>query len=627
MEKTGKHLKEESGGKRRLNDFLALVMFVAFGAMAVAVYAVNMRALGWQGNSSTNLSVPVKEVFVSKEPTILLYASTDTAKYLSSVGGNYEVLLKPWRNFFTQDKIRYKEITSAKKISDPSRTVLVLPSVAAIGDNERAAITAFQKQGGNILATSTLGARAGSGEWAGYEFVRDLLGVSVTGEIPPDNEQRHLNIFGDLPFGQAYQPGERIWLGKLGSNPLRLKGGRTAASITDWARSTASGNEDNSAVLYDEFGKERNHARWVMLSFPETSWEIQRNAVHGLLEDALQWLEHQPAIYKATWPFPYRAAQLIEMDTEQGFSNALRFAAMLDKVKAPSTFYLLTSEAKRYPEIVKELSQRHEIGYHGDVHNGFKGQSEAVQSQRMINMQADMKSILGSTERVTSFRVPMESYDRTTEDLMIKYKLRSHAADPNSSNSRVPLFYPEDKKNSSQSIVVLPRTEFDDINLIKTGDNNKSLISDALINSLNQTIQMGGLGFLSIHTQNFSEDNPLAKAMPTFLERLNGERQNVWVDESRKIADWWRDRQRVSYKFTKSAAKTDLDVTIEGSDPIPGASLVVANPFSNAVLRLKAVKTNMPMPQIKQIDELRTAINFSDFAPGTYSYSMTFIRD
>lgn len=627
MDKTGERLKERSGSQHRLTDFLVVVMFVALGAMAVAVYAVNMKALGWQGNSSTNLSVPIKEVFASKEPTILLYASTDTAKYLSSVGGNYEVLLKPWRNFFTQEKIHYKEITSLKKISDPGRTVLVLPSVTAIGDNEREAILAFQKQGGNILATSTLGARTGSGEWTGYEFVRSLLNVSITGEIFPGNEQRQLNIFGNLPFSQAYQPGERIWLGKLGSNPLRLKGGRTAASITDWARSPSSGAEDNSAVLYDEFGKDRKHARWVMLSFPETSWEIQRNAVHGLLGNALQWLERQPAVYKASWPFPYRAAQLIEMDTEQGFPNALRFAAMLKKVNTPATFYLLTNEAKRYPEIVKELARHHEIGYHGDVHDGFKGQSEAVQSQRMINMQTDMKSILGSIDHIVSFRAPLESYDKITEDLMIKYQLRHHAADPNSSNSRVPRFYPDDKKYTSQSIVVLPRTEFDDINLIRTGNNNKFLINETLVNNLDQTIQMGGLGFFSIHSQNFSEENPLVNAIPTFLKHLNSERQNVWVDETRKIADWWRDRQRISYKFLKSAAKTDLDVTIEGTDKIPGISLVVANPYSNAVLRLKAVKTNVPMPQVKQIDDLRTAIIFSDFAPGTYSYSLSFIRD
>jgi peptidoglycan/xylan/chitin deacetylase (PgdA/CDA1 family) len=627
MEKTGKCLKEDSKGKRRLNEILALLMFFLLGAMAVAVYAVNMKALGWQGNSSTSLSVPIKEIIANKEPTVLLYASPETAKYLQSVGGNYEVLLKPWRNFFTQQKIPYKEIGSAQKISDPRRSVLVLPSVAAIGNEERAAIIAFQKQGGNIFATSTLGARSGSGEWTGYEYVRKLLGVTVTGEVPPDKEQRHLNLFGDLPFGQTYQPGERIWLGKLGTNPLRLQGGKTAASLTDWARSTSVGDGEASAVLYDEFGKDRNYSRWVLLSFPETSWEIQRNAVHEMLQNALHWLEHQPAIYKASWPFPYRAAQFLEMDTEQGFPNALRFAGMLDKFNIPGTFFLLTSEAKRYPEIVKQLARRHEIAYHGDVHDGFRGQSEAVQSQRMINMQADMKSLLGSIDRVTGFRAPLESYDKTTEDLLMKYKLRQHAADPNRSNARVPLFYPADKKNNAQSLVVLPRTEFDDINLIKAGHNEKSLISETLINELNQVIQMGGLGFISIHTQNFSEDNPLAQAMPTYLEYLNNQRQSVWVDESRKIADWWRDREKFSYRVMNSAAKIDLDVTIEGAAPINGASLIVANPYSNAALRVKPVKTNMPEPQIKPIDDLRTAIIFSDIAPGTYSYSITFPRD
>ncbi|MGV8899433.1 MAG: polysaccharide deacetylase family protein [Burkholderiaceae bacterium] len=604
-----------------------IAVFIITGMMAVISYAFNMRTMGWQSSSTTTLSVPVAGIFSARKQTVLLYASPETARYLESVGGNYDMLLKPWRNFFVQEKIAYKEITHLEESKDPSRMVLVLPSVLAIGNTERAAITDFRDRGGNILATSTLGARNGEGEWTGYEFARELLGVSVIGEISSNREERFLNLFGDLPFGQSFGAAERIWLGKLGVNPLRLKGGRTAGVITDWARTLTTDNATAAAVLYDEFGSDKHNARWLMLSFSETDWEVQHNAVHGLLSNALQWLEHRPVVYKASWPFPYHAAQIIEMDTEAGFLNASRFAAMMDKVNAPSTFFVLTSVALRFPETVKKLASGHEIAFHGDVHDGFKGQSEAVQAGRIDTMKADMKSILGNLDGINGFRAPLESYDKITEELLLKKGLRYHAADPNRSNAREPLFYPYARQDTDQALVVLPRTQLDDINLLKAGKNDKGLIRDALVNDYEQVKLMGALGLLSIHSQNFAENSPLAAAMPDFLDHLSKSRDTVWIAQSGQVAHWWHERERLTYKVKNTMAKMDIDVTINGKTPLQAVTLIVTNPSAKAAVNVRPLKTNTALPEIKPIDDFRTAIIFSAMQPGSYSYSLIFTND
>ena len=628
MKQEKSRLNAESGLQRFGNPFALVFILIAIGVVAVLAYASVLKAMGWDTNREGKLAVPVKQMFTSADSQIYLYVSPDTARYLQSVGGNYDVILKPWRNFFVQQKIQYEEVNNLASLPAKEGNVVVLPSVVAISDRERNALQQYQDRGGNILATSTFAARNGNGEWTGYDFVKQLLGVEVVGEIPPEKEERHLNLAGDLPFSQSYEVAERIWLGKMGAYPLRIKGGKTAGVITDWARTSVDvqGNE-TAAVLYGEFGRDKEHARWVMFSFSEVTWEVQRNDVHNLIANSITWLQHRPMIYKANWPFPYQAAQVIEMDTEEGFQNAKQFAAMMEKIDASATFYMLTSVALQFPAIVKDLAKRHEIGYHGDVHDGFKGQPEAVQAKRIDTMQQHMRSILGDISNLTGFRAPTESYDKTTEDLLVKKGIRYHAADPNRTNARLPLFYPDTKGASQQALVVLPRTQLDDINLIKNGQNDKDAITEALINDFNQVLQTGALGWLSIHTQHFGEDSPLAAAMPEFLVHVNKHRDKVWVAPANKVAEWWRARERLTYKVAGTQARLALDVTIHGSKPIPGASLIIANPIANAQVQLRPLKSNTVLPSIQAIDEFRTALVFSGMRPGSYAYSVTFSGD
>lgn len=624
MRSKGSRYDGHDGIPKRGYGLSLVVLMAMISAVSILAYAYNMRAMGWRGNSDSALSIPVG-LLAGKQAAVLLYASPDSARYLNSVGGNYEVLLKPWRNFFVQQRIPYQEVASIESLSPSAGGVLVLPSALAISDRERRAILQFRDRGGNILATGSLGPRDGSGEWVGYEFLRELLGVTITGEIPPDRDERHLNLFGDLPFSQSYGVAERIWLGKLGANPLRIRGGKTAGALTNWARTSGRENGfDNAAVLYDEFGSDKRHARWVMLNFPEVTWEIQRNDVHRFLSNALAWLDHRPSLYKGSWPSPYHAAHVIEMDTEEGFQNALRFAAMMDTIEASATFYALTSVAVKFPEVVRQLARRHEIGYHADVHEGFRGQPEAVQAKRLDTMQAQMKSILGDTSAVTGFRAPTESYDKTTEDLLLQRGMRHHAADPNRTNARAPLFYPNAKEEWQRALVVLPRTQLDDINLIRDGRNDRNLIRDELINDFNQVSRMGAFGLLSIHSQNFGDDSPLAAAMPAFLAHVKNNREQVWVAPAGRIADWWRDRERLTYKVTATRSKLDLDVTLTGSEPMPAVSLIVTNPTAKAALQVRPVKSNTALPLVKPIDDFRTALVFSEMRAGSYAYTLTF---
>jgi len=619
-----KHAKQprQGGGQPGFRYGVELLAaFLLIGGAAVTVYTNTMSSLGWGGARGGGITVPVALGKATKEKQVLLLVNDATARYLAGVGGNYEAILKPWRNFFMQEKIPFKEITRLDAVRAPAASVLVLPSVIALSDADRKRLLAYRDAGGSVLVTSTLGARDASGAWRGYDWLKEFLGVTITGEIPREREERHLNLFGDLPFVQSYGVAERIWLGMQGANPLRLQGGRAAGSITDWARS--GGGTNAVAVAFDELGPDQHYARWVMLGFSEMTWEFQRNASHRLLANAITWLQRTPVIYPATWPSPYRAAQIIEMDTEEGFTNATHFSAMMDKINATATFYLLTEVARQHPNTVRTLAKRHELGYHGDTHVSFAGQSEDVQSKRIATMQAHMREVLGDISKLTGFRAPTEGYDKTTEELLLKAGIRHHAADPNRANARTPLFFPNTKGMQEQALVVLPRTQMDDINILPAAVEAKAIAS-MLKSDFDGVRQMGALGLLSVHSQNFALFSPLSAAFPEFLDHLRAYRHDVWLAPAGEVANWWRERERLTYKVSKSANKLAIDVSISGSQPAAALSLIVNHPRGGTALQVRPEKSNTPLPAVRDIDGLRSAMVFENMRPGTYSYALTF---
>jgi hypothetical protein len=128
----------------------------------------------------------------------------------------------------------------------------------------------------------------------------------------------------------------------------------------------------NGGIAFHEQGNSRR----VYLGFAESSWEYdERLVLPRLMDSVIAWLRHKPMVYKSAWPDSALSAQLLEMDTEDKFSNALNFAAELDASGIRGTFYCLTSLAVKNRDIVKKLSEKHEIAYHGEVHVGFKGKS------------------------------------------------------------------------------------------------------------------------------------------------------------------------------------------------------------------------------------------------------------
>lgn len=605
----------------RVGLYLPLLVILGL-AITVLAFIASMKVLGWQVPSFFG-DEPALSVFTkpnAKNADIAIYTSSNTDRYFSQIGGNYQRLTNPWRGYFKDRKLDVTELSSVEALRAFDGRVVILPSAVALSEEEKSALLKFQSEGGSLLATWAAGTRDPRGEWLGWDFLAKL-GAKSWGEMAAESDAHYLVLDGESPLSFTHAAGMRIWMGKTAEHPLLLSGEKLAGRVMDWARIPVPEQQGQGAIVYSNGAA--NAGRCAVYSFAESSWESQPQPIYTLVDDTLSWLAHRPSIVRSAWPNGKRAAEVIEMDTEDGFPNALRFASMMSSIGYKGSFFILTSVAKLYPDVLLTIAKDFDLGYHGDIHISFKDQPEAQQAQRIDTMIADMKTLLPGHAPLTGFRAPTEGYDHITEKLLQSRGIRYHVADPNSTEARLPFFTKIDGVENADTIVVLPRTQRDDINLAKM-ELSIDMTSQALIDDLHYTMDMGAMGLLSVHSQNYGDRASLTQAMPTFLTELKKQRGTLWLASSSQVAQWWRERDRFKISSQFVGKRLAFDVTIQGDRPLEGASITMMLPQKNIHVDIEGVKTGMPEFKIERIDDYRVSVQFGKLEPGNYAYQATF---
>lgn len=602
-------------GFRKMGLFMPLLLLGGV-ALGFLVYVQAMGKLGWDvpkfGAAATHVSV---------NQSVFLYVSPSTKAYFSGVGGNYDILVGPWRKFLKQQHGAFSEISEAQQLRGTASGALVLPSAVALSEEERSEILAFVARGGSVLATWGTGARDERGEWKGWGFLEKLGRLTVVGEIPKEPVVGHLVVNGETPVAYSLPAGQRIWMGQGAERPLRLRGDGVAARFMNWARIPDPARRDEGAIIFHETSPLMG--RVVVFGFSETAWEYQPDLIDKVVADSINWLLRKPALVKGAWPDGKKSAQLFEMDTEQGFPNALRLISMFNDIDYRGTFYVLTSEGIKYPDVMRIIEDHHEVAYHADVHIGFKDQAATEQLRRIEAMQAQMKAEVDDVSKVTGFRAPTEGYDETTEKLLQAAGIRHHLADPSRGEARLPFYANIPGTTPENGLLILPRTQRDDINLLneKHGD---AEFMQALIDDFDTARKMRGLGILSIHTQNFATGDLLNRSMPKLLAHAAALRGEVWLASGREITDWWRARERVGLKIREVGRRLEFDLSVGGKQPVNGLTLSLMLPAKSSPANITGLKPDQPKFRLQAQGEQQAAIIFDRVEPGNYFYQITF---
>ncbi|UCH88101.1 MAG: polysaccharide deacetylase family protein [Thermoplasmata archaeon] len=91
-------------------------------------------------------------------------------------------------------------------------------------------------------------------------------------------------------------------------------------------------------------------------------------------------------------------------DSTRGITEGLpKILAMLDKYDIRATFFVVGNIAEKYPEIIKDLSQKHEVGSHGYHHESFNEMDKTKMGA--LNKSKKLLEKITETE-VLGFRAP-----------------------------------------------------------------------------------------------------------------------------------------------------------------------------------------------------------------------------
>lgn len=569
---------------------------------------------------------------------VFVYESQTTKQYLEKQGARYEVLLKSWLDLLPEIGLTSTRLTKREDIDKIApASVLILPSAIALNEAERRSISSFHQRGGAVLVTWATGTRDAKGEWLGWNYLRSW-GAEVVDEMPTQANTRHLNLPGESPINQGLGAGTRIWMtkatepilrirptapqpvGTVPNSSMRVSG---VGQFLDWARIVDPNRKTEAAIV---IGESNVSGRSAVFSFPESTWEGKSQPMQSLIKDTLRWLSRKPVAVVAAWPKTFSSAMLIQMDTEEGFANSLLFSAHMRAAELRPTYYLLSSLAKTNPAVVQQLAQGAELGLHGDIHTSFKGLSRSTQEKRFQTSRSDLAGINGvNLDQVLGFRAPTEGYDGLTEEIMQRLGFRHHVADPERSESRLPLFAKVPGTTFANDVVVLPRTQRDDINFSLQGLTGETLLK-AIIDDFEQARTTGSMGLLSLHSQNYGAESPFAKAMPQFFEFAKSHRSNVWFPSSSEVEQWWRDRERISLSSRTQANRVVLQVTVSPGPPVKGVNLILTLPQ----IDIKATVANLPSSlgtvQLDQLDPWRIVLRTNNLPAGRHDLIVEFSR-
>lgn len=548
---------------------------------------------------------------------LYVYRSATTEQYFKSQNQSYDQMTKRWNPYLKKFGEYVKRLSRKELQMLVPPGVLILPTAVALDTQERAAISRFVALGGSLLGSGLVGTRDAQGQFTGLDFLHSTFHVQSHGFFQ-ENEDTFFMPFGDGPVTWPIPAARRMPIMNAKDSLLRISAPHEAAVAMDWARTMHSG--PHAVMAFEEKGK----SRLAYFSPPDNAWPNSSDA-SLLLDATLAWLRREPQAYKAAWPQGYVASHLMEMDTEDQFYSAPSFAKHLESEGFKGTFYSLTSEAARVPDVVRDLIKRgHEIAYHADVHFGFKGDSVGEQELRIRFMKQQMQGILGErAKEATGFRAPTESYDASTEKLLRKHGLLHHAADESANEDRLPFFsVSESGVPSNQALIVLPRTQLDDVNFTAM-KLNPAQVNTILNYDLDLTVRSGAFGLLSVHSQNYVEGGLMLRSMGDYIRKVATYRDRLWVARGDEITRWWRQREAVQVDHQWIEHGLQVSVKNANPGPVAGLTVFVTLPGKNASLRA-AVTPKTTVLRIKPVDAFRAALIFDNLPPGDTQLRVSF---
>lgn len=531
--------------------------------------------------------------------------------------------LRIWENYFRAHNISFARISGAKDLNRIAASgILLLASTVVLSESEKQAVMQWRNRGGSVLSTWLTASQSDTGVVQGDAFMREVLDVGVAGNTQDEVDDTFMIVHGDNPVTHRLPAGSRVWLERVPKQlPLRLIGKREAAQIMSWSR-TYDAEKPSGLLTYNERQMPSGlYSRTVTLGYPEQNWlrsdPKQLNAVAGGI---LSWLWRRPDAYLGAWPHPYHSAFLFAMQAGEALAHMdVDIGKTLSDMGGRATFYVHGGNAAKAAAAIKSVkSQGHDIGYFSDRFEGFQGQPEATQSERLDTMQKQLADARIPVSVPASFSAPMDSYDQTTQRLLQARQFDNYLAFMEVTDSSLPLVANRNAAGQAQT-VVLPRTMIGPEETTEADDPDAAMTS--YLKLLEISVDMGGVMVMRMPSQTLLT----AEQRKQIFDKMAALRPRVWMATAHQIAQWWRSREQVSVELEPHPQghllRTTVAAPLMAQQPL---TIWVNLPRPDSRVRLQALSKGVPLPRVVAVDSLRAAVVLSAPAVGKQEWLLQF---
>jgi len=141
------------------------------------------------------------------------------------------------------------------------------------------------------------------------------------------------------------------------------------------------------------------------------------------------------------------------------------------------------------------------------------------------------------------------------------------------------------------------------------------------LDELDLSLRMGGLAVARIPAQTILT----AEQRDKMFAYLQTQRAKTWMVPSNQVAQWWRDRARITARLESSDKGPLLKVSVVGAlSPKDSVAIWINLPQAGGRLRLESPQSDNPLPPVAPVDDWRAAVLLQELVPGEYDWYLRF---
>ncbi|MBM3328721.1 MAG: hypothetical protein FJY67_04490 [Calditrichaeota bacterium] len=260
-------------------------------------------------------------LWYAKEMTRRPVADIEVWRFIGSYTQKKSVLIEYWEDLLFTRAITY-ELADESALTNLSGNfdVVLLPSALLLSREERTALKDFLAQGGNLLMCWSTGCRWETGEWAGFDFLSQVVGGTVGETVSDPSGSSGFILRGTSPLTAMIAPGTHldcfIYDGYVCLDVIESRTSVDAFRFAPyWKQGSTAAAMKQAIVVHGNYLK----GRFVWMAFSPGAVQEQKDnldVLKQLTSNSLDWLMGKPIIAPQVWPEGYRAGGAVVVDLD-----------------------------------------------------------------------------------------------------------------------------------------------------------------------------------------------------------------------------------------------------------------------------------------------------------------------